>query len=96
MESPAPARPLHGETQGAVYSPRLAFHWITAVSSKPPYHDRSAQEIAAVVLFHRFVGVHEILAIGGGVARVRDELHGLAEIISTDRRSLCEAKSLEW
>ena len=37
-----------------------------------------AEEVVAA-LFHRFVGVHEVLAIGGGVARVRDELHGLAE-----------------
>ena len=41
--------------------------------------DRLAQEIVAA-LGHRFVGGHEVLAIGGGVARVRDELHGLAEI----------------
>ena len=60
------------------------------------YWDSSAVILAAVVLFHRFVGVHFGPLVGYGVARVRDELHGLAEIISTDRRSLCEAKSLEW
>ena len=70
---PALARPLHGETNGRLYS---AARWFRKKRRRGPL---SAQKIAAVVLFHRFVGVHEILAVGGGVARVRDELHGLAE-----------------
>ena len=56
----------------------------------------SAQKIAAVALFHRFVGVHEILAVGGGVARVRDELHGLGVAFTNrskvPRSTLTDAK----
>ena len=67
---PALARPLHGETNGRLYS---AARWFRKKRRRGPL---SAQQIAAVALFHRLVGVHEVLAVGGGVARVRDELHG--------------------
>ena len=74
--------------------PRLALRLIGSV-------DRYlAQEIVVGTAFgggpHQLVGGLDVFAVGGGVAVVRDELHGLAEVISTDRRSLCEAKSLEW
>ena len=62
------------KAQGAAEVPRPV---LETVSNRPAYD--LAQEVVAA-LFHRFVGVHEVLAIGGGVARVRDELHGLAEI----------------
>ena len=46
----------------------------TAVSNRPPYD--LAQEVVAALGTHSFGGISEILAVGGGVARVRDELHG--------------------
>ena len=57
------------QTQGAVHSPRLVFRQSA---------DRSAEEIVAAV-DHFVRGLH-VRAVGGGVAVVRDELHGLAEI----------------
>ena len=62
------------KAQGAADVPRPA---LVAVSDRPP--QELAEEVVAA-LFHRLVGVHEVLAVGGGVAVVRDELHGLAEI----------------
>ena len=61
--------PKRAKNAGAAKLPRSRFSISDSV-------DRLAQEIVAA-LGHRFVGGHEVLAVGGGTcARVRDSLHG--------------------
>ena len=57
----------------------------TAVSNRPPYD--LAQEVVAALGTHGFGGVGEVLAVGGGVARVGDELR-LAEIVLVKKETV--------